>query len=434
MDSENESIKLVSDDATDRPPHKQYVPETNGRDVDSLNNLVVHENDAELTFNHGKIQLHTDVGWMGSSGCSINETTGLKRNRIIVVGDKGFDITSRLCFKDEFDKHRQVLEKGMKEGSRNTEIQYQASSSKSIWRSFISLCIGLFFAFMSFMPLRNIQTSLYPWRHLGNYSLAAMYLSFAIGCLFSNWITQNSRPKGIILVAIFGHVIFCAANIYPSAYTLIPASSFFGFSHAILWSTQELMIASYGASYTAISHMTINKTIHQFQSVFLVFCHASQVLGNLIESAILRSGDYEQSRPNMSVYLYRLEKDLYENGIEITNITDKVDTSDNLVWVGPFGYKIQPDLGLSSGDKPNYETIVKLVFIAFAVIGMTILCLFLNKPDIIVHKKKLTLCESFRAIRKFLTTGTFYALFLLMLFSGMQQAVVIGNVTKVSFL
>ena len=150
------------------------------------------------------------------------------------------------------------------------------------------------------MPLRNIQTSLYPVRNLGNISLACMYFAFAIGCIFSSHITQNARPKGIILVALFGHVMYCAANVYPSMYTLIPAACFFGFFHAPLWAAQEIILASYGASYSTIAKINIDKAIQQFQGVFLVFCHAAQVFGNLLESAILHCGDYNNEAMNLS--------------------------------------------------------------------------------------------------------------------------------------
>lgn len=329
-------------------------------------------------------------------------------------------------FKAELDRHRSLVNTGMHDGSRDTEQNYKVNSKKSTWRSFISLCIGLMFAFISFMPLRNIQTSLYPMKHLGNISLASMYICFAIGCLCSSYITQNARPKTIILVAMFGHVMYCAANVYPSIYTLVLTASFFGFFHAPLWSAQEIILASYGASYSAIARISIDKAIAQFQCVFLVFCHAAQVFGNLLESTILQCADYNNTPTNMSIY----ESEPYFNGIRIDNITEKKEKIKQLVWIGPFGYEIQPDISFP-GDKTNYENVVKFVFISFAVIGMAVICLFLNKPDIIIYKKKIFFWDRMKDIARFLPTGTFLSLFLLMLFSGMQQAVVIGIVTKV---
>ncbi|WAR13620.1 UN93L-like protein [Mya arenaria] len=420
---QSESINLVAADNANQSENDGKSKEINCNDYDSLNNLIFLESDADSFYNDGKV----DVRYSDEYKTPGNRSNGIlslhgSRRSVYQSDENSNSLSSRLSFQKELRKHRFIVNKGLQEGSRDTETSFKMNSKKSIWRSFISLCTGLMFAFMSFMPLRNIQTSLYPMKQLGNLSLAAMYISFAVGCLFSNWITQNARPKGIILIAVFGHVVYCAANVYPSLYSLLPASCFFGFFHAPLWTTQELMIASYGASYTAISQVHIDKAVHQFQSVFLVFCHAAQVLGNLVESAVLHCGDTDPQPVNMTMYMSRLENDIYE-GIEITNISHEVYSPKQLVWMGPFGYKLQPDVGLTSGDKPNFENILKFVFISFAVMGMTIICLFLNKPDIIIHKRKTSLCEKLRNVRRFMTTGTFFSLFPLMLFSGMQQAI-----------
>jgi len=434
MDQETESINQRKtyteadlDDDDDRVKRKR------AREIqkyDSLNNLVVLGSDAESILNDDCLdtELSEQYQRTGNRLTGLLSLTGSRRS----IYQSDCSINKKLMFKSELEQHRSIVNRAIKDGTRDFEAKYKINSRKSIWRSFISLCVGLMLAFISFMPLRNIQTSLHPLKHIGNFSLAAMYLSFSIGCLFSNWITQNARPKGIILTALFGHVLFCAANVYPSLHTLIPASCFFGFFHAPLWTTQELMIASYGASYTAVTEITIDKAVHQFQTVFLMFCHAAQVLGNLLESAILHCGDTGPETVNMTLYMRELENDIYQNGLKIRNITDNVYTSKQLIWKRPFGYTDSHGFNLTSGDKVNYENIVKFVFLAFAAMSMTVICLFLNKPDIIVHKKKTTLCEKLREVRRFLTSGTFFSLFLLMLFNGMQQAVVIGCVTKVT--
>ena len=405
MDDDSESVKLVTSNYALRKEKAR-----DKRDYDSLNNFMFSESDTESIWPNGNNDSVGD-GFARAVSPAFSDTSSKK-----------------LRFKDELSKHKSMVKRSIDEGIRNTETNYKHISRKSIWRSFISLCIGLMFAFMSFMPLRNIQTSLYPKNHLANVSLASMYFCFALGCVLSSWITQNARPKGMILVAMFGHVIYAAANIYPSMYTIIPSSCFFGFFHAPLWSTQELLIASYGASYTAITRIGLDKSIQQFQSVFLVFCHAAQILGNLLESSILHCGDINNKPINMTFYHSAQEYDRYYNHLKIDNYTER--KVKELVWIGPFGYRIHPDMTYPH-DKVNYQNIVKFVFLALAAIGMTTVCLFLNKPDIIIQKRKARLAEKMGDIGDFLKTGLFFALFLLMLFSGIQQAVVISNVTKV---
>lgn len=407
MDDDNESVKLVTSNYAHRKEKAR-----DKRDYDSLNNFMFCDSDTESILPNGNAEENSKREVRAVSPAFSNASS------------------KKLRFKDELSKHKSMIKRDLDEGTRNTETNYKQISKKSIWRSFISLCVGLLFAFMSFMPLRNIQTSLYPKNHLANVSLASMYFCFAIGCVLSSWITQNARPKGMILVAMFGHVMYAAANIYPSMYTLIPSSCFFGFFHAPMWSTQELLIASYGASYTAITRIGLDKSIQQFQGVFLVFCHAAQILGNLLESSILHCGDINNKPINVSLFHSAEEYDRYNNHLKIENYTEtKVK---ELVWIGPFGYRIHPDMNYPY-DKINYENVIKFVFLALAAIGMTTVCLFLNKPDIIIQKRKARLTEKLGEVGDFMKTGLFYALFLLMLFSGMQQAVVICNVTKVKY-
>ena len=406
MDEDSESVKLV----TSHYAHRKEKARGK-RDYDSLNNFMFCDSDSESILPYG-----------------INELSGDKELRVMSPAFSE-NSSKKIRFKDELNKHRSIMKRELDDGTYNADTNYKQISKKSIWRSFLSLCIGLLFAFMSFMPLRNIQTSLYPRNHLANVSLASMYFCFALGCLLSSWITQNARPKGMILVALFGHVMYAAANIYPSMYTLIPSSCFFGFFHAPMWSTQELLIASYGASYTAITRIGLDKSIQQFQGVFLVFCHAAQIFGNLLESTILHCGDFNDIKPiNVSLYHSAQEYDRYQNHLKINNFTER--KVKELVWIGPFGYRIHPDMNYPY-DKINYENVIKFVFLALAAIGMTTVCLFLNKPDIIIQKRKARLSEKLSEVGGFFKTGLFFALFLLMLFSGMQQAVVICNVTKV---
>lgn len=435
MDSESESISLVVSERLTRSDSRQKSSgHDSSRDFDSLNNLMLPESDAESIFNEREkdrdtYRVASETPERTRDDACIMALSAMRKH--FQCSDANMNtIHSKLMFKAELEKHRSMVSKNIKEGTMESERNFKLNSKKSIWRSFIALCVGLLFAFTSFMPLRNIQTSLYPNNCLGNISLACMYFSFAVGCLVSPWITQTARPKCIIAFALLGHVIYCAANIYPTFYTLIPGSCFFGFNHAPLWTTQELMIASYAASYTAVTHIHIDKAIHLFQSVFLVFCHAAQVFGNLVESAILQMGDSAETQVNLTKEETKLEQDLYDKQIVVTNISNNMDDFKRVVWMGPFSYNIHPK-SMYNHDTPDYEDIVKYVFISFATLGLTIICLYWNKPDIIVQKRKSSLGQRLKWVLLYLPSGTFMSLFLLILFSGMQQAVVIGKVTVV---
>lgn len=289
-------------------------------------------------------------------------------------------------------------------------------SRQSIWKNFLALCSGLMLAFMSFLPLRNIQSSIYPVDNLGTICLSAMYAAFIVGCTVSPWLVQNARPKGLILLAVASHVFYVAANLYPSYGTLIPASLVFGFLQAPLWSVQELLIGSYGSSYSAVTGIRVDKSIRQFQSVFVIFCHCAQIMGNLIESLILNLGKLENKRQDNRTYAsspFNCSKNCL-----IRNIN--------------FGFEIQRPIEIL--EPTDYLEILKLIYFALTCFAMILIGLCLRKPDIILNKRKMSLCEKLGDVLCFFKTKNCAMIGLLMVFTGMQQAVVISDVTLVSIM
>ncbi|XP_060066221.1 protein unc-93 homolog A-like [Ylistrum balloti] len=324
---------------------------------------------------------------------------------------------------DEWNELRRL--RGSPDGQDNVSIpSHRMESRRSIWKNFISLCTSLMCAFISFLPLRNIQSSLYTNYHLGTLSLAVIYGSFIIGCVMSSWIAQNARPKGLILVSVFSHVLFVAANMFPSFITLIPTSCLFGFLQAPLWSVQELLIGSYGTSYSAVTGMRMERSIQQFQGVFVIFCHSAQIFGNLLESLVLGMDDITTNTMFHGNYSSYLREESLAN-----NCTSPCQTAMTYSY-HVFGYEIFPNTMLLDGRLHQVE-ILKIIFLAIGCVSVTLVGLCLRKPDIILNKRKMCLKEKVQESLSFFKTKTFLMLGLLMIFTGMQQGIVINDVTKV---
>lgn len=290
----------------------------------------------------------------------------------------------------------------------------------SIWKNFVALCTGLMLAFMSFLPLRNIQTSVFADYYLGTISLGLIYGSFLIGCIVSPWLVQNARPKGLVLLSLVSHVFYVTSNLFPSFWTLLPMSVIFGFFQAPMWSVQELLIGSYGTSYSSITGIRIERSIHQFQSVFVVFCHSAQILGNLIQSVTLRLDDnYSQAKIPTQ-----------ENHIAICNNSSSC--------FGEYGVRHSTGFGQTlmryfaeDFEKLDYLQILKLLYLCLACCSVILIGCCLRKPDIIINKRKTPFWDKICDVLSFFNTKTFLMLGLLMVFTGMQQAIVISDVTKV---
>ena len=304
-------------------------------------------------------------------------------------------------------------------------------SKFSVWKNFVCLCTSLMLASMSFLPLRNIQTSLYTNNKLGCISLASIYGSFIIGCVFSPSIVQNSKPKSLIMLALLSHVTLCTVQSFPRLYTLVPASCAFGFLQASLWSLQEQIIAGYATQYSAVLRIKIERSIQQFQWVFVIFCHSAQILGNLMESVVL--GLLNRDIPNSC------EHNNISNNVEMRTLNDNA-LSTHVLYLQQIvagndsmcRYYAEHRRGTSV--RFNDTPFLQIIFSGLALLSFFLLAIGWNKPDIIVNKRKFTFVQNIRLSFSFVRTSRFALLVFLMIFSGMQQGIVIGDVTMVSYM
>jgi hypothetical protein len=199
-------------------------------------------------------------------------------------------------------------------------------------------------------------------------------------------------------------------------------SVLFGFLQAPLWSVQELLIGSYGTSYSSITGIRIERSIHQFQSVFVVFCHCAQILGNLVQSVTLRFDD-NYSHAKVSAF---------EKHIPSCNNSSACVVNTHVVYDGTFGEKILRYL-IEDFERLDYLQILKLLYLCLACCSVILIGCCLRKPDIIINKRKTPFWDKICDVLSFFRTKTFFMLGLLMVFTGMQQAIVISDVTKVRY-
>ena len=74
---------------------------------------------------------------------------------------------------------------------------------------------------------------------LGTYTIATIYASLIVSCLFMPTVLiQKLGLKWTLAISFTGYLIYTACNFYPSFETLIPAAILLGFGAAPLWSSQ----------------------------------------------------------------------------------------------------------------------------------------------------------------------------------------------------
>lgn len=149
----------------------------------------------------------------------------------------------------------------------------------------ISVSVALMNA--AFSSLRNLQSSLNHDGGVGLYSLTGSMAAFTLLSLFTPSLIQQFRPKRCLILSIFAHLLYVAANVTPNFYILVPASVLQGAASALMWNAVSTYV-TYLARSTAIRND--KRTVHvagKYFGVFFCFFQLSVVAGNLISSIVL---------------------------------------------------------------------------------------------------------------------------------------------------
>lgn len=187
----------------------------------------------------------------------------------------------------------------------HVEISSKSSSSKTL-RDLYLLSISFLFVFLAYSATQNLESSINADGNLGSVSLGALYLSLTICSVGAPYPVKWLGSKKGILLGISGYWMFILANLFPSWYTMIPASLFLGFTAALLWVAEGTYITCAAKNYAAETKTTEENAIGNFNGVFWGFFASTQVIGNLLSLIILKGVDTtstESSRPLLLTFL-----------------------------------------------------------------------------------------------------------------------------------
>ncbi|XP_050395181.1 protein unc-93 homolog A [Patella vulgata] len=248
------------------------------------------------------------------------------------------------------------------------------------WRNFITLCVATFLAITSVMPTRNLQASVYTDSHLGKLSLCCMYGFYLIGCFSAKPLMDHCRPKCIMLISLFVHVLYSISNAVPSFYTVLPSAAMLGFTHPVMWSIQERLMLGYSLSYTASSTLTLQSSLHSFQTLMVIIIHSAHIMGNLLSAGLISVSHIHC--PGLSLW----GNETVSGGSHRIHTSGIPNTEDRWTYTLP----LMPILTRQGGSKPHeldYYQLLTVLFVCFSVIAMGALLVFFENPDIIIQKK-----------------------------------------------
>ncbi|BBM98531.1 MFS transporter, NAG-T family, sugar:H+ symporter [Marchantia polymorpha subsp. ruderalis] len=162
----------------------------------------------------------------------------------------------------------------------------------------LSLCF--LFVFLAYGATQNLESSLHTDEGLGSTSLGVLYLSLTVCSLGAPIVVMWFGSKNALLLGLSGYWMFIAANLFPSWYTLIPASIFLGFTASVLWVAEGTYLTFAAKNHAAVCNIPEATALGSFNGEFWGVFSVNQVIGNMLSLALLEFRKNPDLQPDKS--------------------------------------------------------------------------------------------------------------------------------------
>ncbi|KAL2344971.1 hypothetical protein Fmac_006256 [Flemingia macrophylla] len=176
-------------------------------------------------------------------------------------------------------------------------------SPKSHTRDIHVLSLAFLLVFLSFGAAQNLQSTLNTEGDLGTTSLGILYLSFTFFSVVASLVVRVLGSKNALLVGTTGYVLYVAANLNPTWYTLVPASVYLGFCASIIWVGEGTYLTCAARSHATDNNLHEGTAIGGFNGEFWAVYALHQFIGNLITFFVL-SDDEQEGMSKRSTLLF----------------------------------------------------------------------------------------------------------------------------------
>ncbi|NP_001183030.1 UNC93-like protein 3-like isoform 2 [Zea mays] len=152
------------------------------------------------------------------------------------------------------------------------------------------LSSAFLFVFLAYHAAQNLQSTVNTDENLGSISLGVLYTSFTAFSAAGSAVVRWMGSRRALVAGTSGYLLFIAANLLPSWYTMVPASLYLGFTASIIWVGQGTYLTSAALSHARENNLPEGPTLGSFNGEFWGMFASTQVIGNLISLALLRNG------------------------------------------------------------------------------------------------------------------------------------------------
>lgn len=158
---------------------------------------------------------------------------------------------------------------------------------RQLWISFFLYSFGVFLIYSAYGTLLSLQSSINVVDGLGTFTVAIIYSTAVFFTLFCvPTILRRFGAKKCVCWCEITYVIYTVANIYPTFYTMIPASLIVGMGDCMLWSCMPLLNSFFAKRYSAITGKDTGVE-SRFSGYFYGFFQLSKISGNLVTYTVL---------------------------------------------------------------------------------------------------------------------------------------------------
>ncbi|XP_013782499.1 protein unc-93 homolog A-like [Limulus polyphemus] len=171
---------------------------------------------------------------------------------------------------------------------QNLEDSEKRKRKIKIIKNLLVISFGFLLLFTAFQSLSNLQSSVNSVQGLGTASLSVIYAALVVSCMFvPTFIIKLIGLKYTLIASILMYSTYFAANFYAHWYTLIPTSIILGLGGAPLWTAKCAYLTETAGQYAAITGQTVDNLVVRFFGVFFMIFQSGQIWGNLIAYHVL---------------------------------------------------------------------------------------------------------------------------------------------------
>jgi len=161
-----------------------------------------------------------------------------------------------------------------------------------IYRNVLIISFSFLLLFTAFESMSKLQSSINTVDGLGVWSNAMVYASLILSCMFlPSILIEKLTVKWALVVSVFCYSSYIAAQFYPEFYTLLPTAFILGLGAAPMWSAKCTYLTQVAHRFAKLEGSEPEAIVVKFFGIFFFFFQCNAILGNIISTAVLSSGN-----------------------------------------------------------------------------------------------------------------------------------------------